>query len=293
MADLVLSVIVCTHERPAELERCLVALSKLEDPVEVIVVDSASREPCRELAERFAPAFAALQYAYAAKPGLSRARNVGVALASCPIVAFVDDDTEVATSWARSIAAPFADERVACVGGSCVPVFETARPRWLSGRLLQFAGITRFGTRSRESRSSAEYPFGANVAFRRADLVASGGFPEHLGRVGTSLLSGEEYEVIDRLRGLGHVVWLEPDAVVGHHVAPERCESSYYWRRLWWQGVSRARARRSLAVALRLAVAAPVRFLLWPLTRDRFYLYRVAETAGYVAECLRAPVMHA
>jgi glucosyl-dolichyl phosphate glucuronosyltransferase len=287
--DVLLSVVVCTHDRPADLERCLGALARLEDRVEVIVVDSASQISCGEIVKRFASAFGALRYAYSSVPGLARARNAGLAAASSQIVAFVDDDAEPTPTWARTIVRPFAgDERIACVGGSCHPVFEARRPRWLSGRLLQFAGITRFGAAARESRSSAEYPFGANMAFRRADLLAAGGFPENLGRVGTTLLSGEEYEVIERLRGFGRVVWLEPDAVVDHHVAPERCRSTYYWRRLWWQGVSRARARRSLGVALRLACAAPIRLALWPLARDRVYLYRIAETAGYLTECLRA-----
>ena len=290
MTDVLLSVVVCTHDRPANLEGCLDALARLEDPVEVIVVDSASRAPCSEIAGRFASAFGALRVVLTSVPGLSRARNAGLEAASSPIVAFVDDDAEPAPTWARKIVRPFAeDERVACVGGTCSPVFDARRPRWLSGRLLQFAGITRFGGAARESRSSAEYPFGANMAFRRADLLAAGGFPENLGRVGTTLLSGEEYEVIERLRGRGSVVWLEPGAIVDHHVAPERCRSSYYWRRLWWQGVSRARGRRSLSVALRLSCAAPIRLVLWPLARDRVYLYRIAETAGYLAECLRAP----
>src|SRR5262245_32851454 len=288
VSDVLLSVVVCTHDRPADLVRCLGALARLEDPVEVIVVDSASRKPCRELAERFASAFGAMSVVRTSVPGLSRARNAGLEAAASPIVAFVDDDAEPAPTWARTIARPFAEARVACVGGTCRPVFDARRPRWLSGRLLQFAGITRFGGTARESRSSAEYPFGANMAFRRADLLAVGGFPENLGRVGTTLLSGEEYEVIERLRTRGSVVWLEPGAIVDHHVAPERCRSSYYWRRLWWQGVSRARGRRSVPVALRLACAAPIRLVLWPLARDRVYLYRIAETAGYLAECLRA-----
>jgi glucosyl-dolichyl phosphate glucuronosyltransferase len=289
VTDVLLSVVVCTHDRLADLERCLGALARLEDRVEVVVVDSASRTSCRDVVEHFANAFGALRFAYSSVPGLARARNSGLAAASSPIVAFVDDDAEPAPTWAGKIVRPFAgDERVACVGGSCLPVFEARRPRWLSARLLQFAGITRFGGAARESRSSAEYPFGANMAFRRADLLAAGGFPENLGRIGRTLLSGEEYEVIERLRSRGRVVWLEPSAVVDHHVAPERCRSSYYWRRLWWQGVSRARARRSLAVALRLACATPIRLALWPLARDRVYLYRIAETAGYLAECLRA-----
>ena len=54
MADPLLSVVVCTHERADALGRCLEALAALEDPVEVVVVDSASQEPCTDLVERFA-----------------------------------------------------------------------------------------------------------------------------------------------------------------------------------------------------------------------------------------------
>ena len=287
MADRALSVVVCTHDRPDDLERCLQALAEQTSDVEVIVVDSASEPPCRDVVERFEGAIERLMYCFEPNPGLSRARNRGVSVASEDVVAFVDDDAAPAPDWANRIGRPFADPHVACVGGTCRPVFEQPPPPWLSSRLLQFAGITRLGIEAREARSSAEYPFGANMAFRREDLVALGGFPESLGRIGSSLLSGEEYEVIERLRRRGALVWLEPDAVVDHRVAPERCQSGYYWRRLWWQGVSRARARRSAKIGLRLMAAAPARFALWPLTRDRFYLYRTAETAGYLAECVR------
>ena len=126
----------------------------------------------------------------------------------------------------RSSTSAFDDPRVGCVGGTCRPQFETARPGWLSERLLQFAGITRIGSSAREARTSAEYPFGANICFRRDALVQAGGFAEELGRSGQSLLSGEESAVIDRLRTLGWLVWLEPGAVVDHTVAAERCSSS-------------------------------------------------------------------
>src|SRR5262249_49320706 len=158
---------------------------------------------------------------------------------------------------------------------------------WLSDRLLQFAGVTRFGSDARPARSSAEYPFGANMCFRRSQLLAAGGFPEHLGRTGDNLLSGEEHEVISRLHRSGWSIWLEPSAIVDHRVTVERCESSYYWSRLWWQGITRARVHRSPALAIRLLAASIVRLGMWVVTGDRFYLFRVAETAGYVADWLR------
>jgi GT2 family glycosyltransferase len=284
MAEPLLSVVVSTHDRPHELATCLTALAALEDPVEVVVVDSASHVPCGQIVGRFATRIPGLRYYHEAERGISRARNRGLHEASCELVAFVDDDAAVAPDWARRLAAAFADPRVGCAGGTCTARFETARPRWLSARLLQFAGITRIGSTAREAGSSAEYPFGANICFRRSALEEAGGFSEELGRSGRSLLSGEESAAIDRLRERGWIVWLQPDAVVEHAVAAERCSSAYYWRRLWWQGISRARSERSLRVGARLVAAAPVRFLLWLATRDRVHLYRTAETAGYLYE---------
>lgn len=286
-----LSVVVCTHNRPRDLERCLDALAGLEDAPEVIVVDSASQPPCRDLVTRYASRLPALVYLYESEPGLSRARNQGLGRAAGRIIAFLDDDAAPRPDWARRIVAAFDDPSVGCVGGACHAVFEgtTQRPRWLSDRLLQFAGITRFGPEAREPRSSAEWPFGANIAFRAEALHGDKPFPEQLGRHGTTLLSGEEYAAVEAVRAAGWRIWLEPSAVVDHTVHAERCSSSYYWRRLWWAGITRARAAdSSLKVGLRLLLAAPVRLALYALTRDRIYLYRSAETAGFLVERTRA-----
>jgi glycosyltransferase involved in cell wall biosynthesis len=285
-----LSVVVCTHDRPADLERCLEALASLDELPEVIVVDSASDPPCAEHLARFEERLPGLLYAYEPEPGLSRARNRGIALARAPVVAFVDDDAAPRPDWSWEIVRPFAaDTSIGCVGGACSPAFEdgATRPAWLSDRLLQFAGITRFGERSRVARSSAEWPFGANIAFR-VTALGDKPFSESLGRHGTTLLSGEESVLVETVRAAGWRIWLEPRAVVDHAVHHERCRSSYYWRRLWWAGVSRARVDEGRArTGLRLAVAAPVRLLLYAATRDRVHLYRSAETAGFLVEASR------
>ena len=267
-----LSVVVCTHDRPEDLQRCLAALAALEDPVEVVVVDSASRVAVGPLD--------GVRLIRLEEPGLSRARNAGLAAATGDLVAFVDDDAAVARDWARRIVEPFSDADVGCVGGACLPVFVSERPRWLSERLLQYAGITRFRER-RDASARRDYPFGANVCFRRETLA---GFPEDLGRTGSELLSGEEVAAIDRVRESGYRVVLEPAAIVHHLVAPERCRSSYFWRRLWWQGVTRARAEASARLTLKLLAALPVRVALYAGTRDRMHVYRLAETAGYLRE---------
>jgi cellulose synthase/poly-beta-1,6-N-acetylglucosamine synthase-like glycosyltransferase len=274
--------VVCTHDRPADLERCLGGLARLAEPVEVVVVDSASRRPCRALIERHARVLEELSYVRLEQPGLSLARNAGVAASHAPLVAFVDDDAVPAPDWSRVVRAAFDHPQIGCVGGACRASFAAPRPKWLSERLLQLAGITRFGEGAREPRSSAEWPFGANIAFRRRALEEAGAFAADLGRRGSALLSGEDSDMVARVLAGGWRVWLEPRAIVAHTVPAERCRGGYYWRRLWWNGISRA-VNPSPRVSARLLAAVPIRLLLWTVRRDRIYLYRLAESAGYFA----------
>jgi GT2 family glycosyltransferase len=286
----ILSVVVCTHERPGHprrvhLRRCLEALSALDDVVEVIVVDSASQPPVEEAVASFEDRLSDLHYVYVAEPGLSLARNVGAQAASRELVAFVDDDAAPTPDWARRVVARFARAEIACVGGTCRAAFERTPPRWLTTNLLALAGITSFGREARAVAATADYPFGANIAFRRSALLEVGGFDEELGRVGESLLSGEETAVVRRLLAAGHEVWIDPHAVVDHTVTAERMQGRYYWRRFFWQGVTRARMGGRVRRLGGLALEVPLYVRQWLRTRDRYYLYRAsAETIGHFAE---------
>lgn len=283
-----LSVIVCTHNRLDELELCLAALARDCPQAEVVVVDSAPAVPCEELVHAHARSFEALRYVRVDDPGLSLARNRGVEASSGSLIAFLDDDAAALPGWAAAVVGAFsARPATGCVGGACVPRFDGERPSWLSERLLQLASITRWGSRARRPRSSAEWPFGANMSFRRETLHQAGLFSTELGRKGTSsLLSGEDSDMVARVLAAGWEVWLEPAAAVEHKVHAERLRSGFYWRRFWWGGVSRAQAPSALLTA-RVVAAAPVRLLAWIATRDRIFLYRQAEAAGYLVTLLR------
>jgi glucosyl-dolichyl phosphate glucuronosyltransferase len=283
--ETLLSVVVCTHQRAHHLATCLAALAALDDPVEVIVVDSASSPPVATTVDEFRTRLQWITYVYEPEAGLSRARNAGLHTATCEIVAFVDDDAAPEPDWARRLAAGFTSPAVACVGGSCKPVFEAARPSWMSNRLLALAGVSSFGSEARVVTASSEYPFGANIAFRRDALLAVGGFDPELGRIGRSLLSGEESAVVRELLECRFQVRLEPSAVVRHTVTAERLQSRYYSRRFFWQGVTRARMGTRKRRAGGLALEIPRYLASWVRTRDRYYLYRAgAETVGHLAQ---------
>src|SRR5262249_17459304 len=117
MVEPLLTVVICSHNRPEDLERCLRGLAALEDDVAGIVVDSASNPPLRATVDGFSASVRRLTYHHVSQPGLSLARNRGLELARTELVAFLDDDTVPERAWARNLVGPFADPKVVCVGG--------------------------------------------------------------------------------------------------------------------------------------------------------------------------------
>ena len=110
-----ISVVIPTRDRAHLLEECLVSLRKSLRPFdELIVADSASVSPD---VKTVALAFDA-KYIRCRLPGTSRARNAGWRAARHEIVAFVDDDVRVDTTWASALAKVFDDPGVAFVTGA-------------------------------------------------------------------------------------------------------------------------------------------------------------------------------
>jgi hypothetical protein len=80
------TVAVCTRDRPASVERCLEALSRLEaEGHELLVIDNC---PSDDQTERIGARFANVRYVREPLPGLNRARNRALREARGSIVAF-------------------------------------------------------------------------------------------------------------------------------------------------------------------------------------------------------------
>lgn len=215
-----ISVVICTRDRPQELERCLASLSRCDPaPAEIVVVDNA---PGGAATPRIAARYGARCIAEW-RPGLSRARNTGIAAAGGEVIAFTDDDVEVAEDWLAPLGAAFADPAVAAVTGLVLPArldspasaafeliygglagsFESARfdPPFLDQPLGEAPPVWRIGA-------------GANLALRRAALDRAGPFDERLG-AGAAGCS-EDSEMMHRLLLGGWSCLYDPRAVVYH-----------------------------------------------------------------------------
>jgi GT2 family glycosyltransferase len=217
-----LSVVVCTRDRPCELERCLRALrAQHSAPREVVVVDNSEQRS----AQPVCAAFPEVRYVHEPRPGLSIARNAGIAASRGALIAFTDDDVEVHPGWSAELTHAFrAYSDVDAVTGLVLPSSLATRAQ----RCFQFDmggfGSSFLPLRFDGSFIDEQLPHGpqvwrigagANMAFRRAVFDRVGLFDERLG-AGASGCS-EDSELWYRLLANGGCCFYEPKAVVFHH----------------------------------------------------------------------------
>lgn len=242
-----LSVILCTHDRPGYLAACLAGLARQDltgAAFETIVVDSASPpEGAARIAALAEEAGARL--VRCAEPGLSLARNEGLAAAAAPWVAYLDDDAVPEPDWASALLAALAraPANTAGIGGRIIPHWEAPLPDWWPRDAVGTLTIIDHegeGVVGDGSLPDGVEPYGANMAFRADALAAIGGFPLDLGRVGDRLISGEEAYVIRRLSAAGHAIVYSGSIVVRHSIQAKRLTREWLFSRLYWQGVSEA-----------------------------------------------------
>lgn len=168
--------------------------------------------------------------------GLSVARNAGVKVANGHILAFLDDDISISPTWIQGVSEIFSNKQVLCAGGAviCKPN-GAGRPKWYSTFFSRFIVPPKF-PRKRSCIEKPYYLIGANMAFRKKVFGQFGLFALNLGRRGRRLLSGEDIEMILRLRP--ESVWFEPKMQTYTSVNPNGVNRLYFIKRCFWQGVS-------------------------------------------------------
>jgi GT2 family glycosyltransferase len=214
------SVIICTRDRPDQLARCLVSLkTQTLVPTEVIVVDNASVDD----RTRSVALDAGVGYVREDKPGLDIARNSGALAASCPIVAYTDDDTVLHPTWLQRMVAAFDEPAIWAVTGQVLPAeLETAAQAVFEKAWGLGKGYERrdYGPAFYEQTRRRGCPVwgigaGASMAFRREVFDRLGGFDERLD-VGAAGCSGDS-EYWYRILTAGGVCRYEPSAVIYHY----------------------------------------------------------------------------
>jgi glucosyl-dolichyl phosphate glucuronosyltransferase len=241
------SVVICTYNRAQSLSQTLQSLEALVLPPaiswELIVVDNNSKDKTKQTVAHFAAADKLpLKYVFESRPGLSQARNAGIANAEAEIIAFTDDDVTVEPDWISKLVAAFSKYDCIAIGGRVFPVWPGARPSWFheTGPYATPKAIVYFDLGD-EVCVPAAAPYGANMAFRKAVFQKYGNFRVDLGRVADSLMGGEDIEFFERLKKGHEKILYAPDVIVHHPVTKDRLEKKYFER--WCFNAARTAVR--------------------------------------------------
>lgn len=271
--DTVLSVVVCslgTARLEETVDSIAVSADRAGAGVQVVVVWQGEGDP-PSLPEQ-------VTVLEVVPTGAANARNRGLAAATAPIVAFVDDDELVDPGWVGAVLAGFTPGSVAAFGpveplddrGIPYCHLEPGEARVFSGRYVSPWIV---GT-------------GGNMIFDRVGLVALGGFDVRLGP-GAEGLSADDTDVIVRLlRSGAEIRWL-PEAGVYH---PTKDEREHLASRFpYGFGMGRVvRKHRALRTGARYFVSAIESYVAGWRTRDpRRRREALATLRGFLAGVLK------
>jgi GT2 family glycosyltransferase len=206
------AVLIATRERQEMLldtVRSILAAGHL--PREIIVIDQ-STVPNAEAAQMGTVRGCQVRYVHLHTPGVSRARNIGVRLASQETVVILDDDILVGEDSLERLLAE--------MSGGQGPVVATGRllaaPAPRSGLAQAPAAlVTRSEPTVFRGRQPTQVVPGPNIALPRALMLEIGGYDERLGP-GTRFPAAEDHDLSLRLLDAGCEVRHVPEAVVLH-----------------------------------------------------------------------------
>ena len=216
-----ISVVVCTYNGSRTLGECLEHLKHVDYPdYEVIVVDDGSTDSVPAIARA-----SGFRVVCEGHNGLSGARNLGLMAATGEIVAYIDDDAYPDPHWLSYLAAAFRNTKHVGIGGPNLP------PPGDGPIAAAISNAPGNPVHVLTSDHEAEHIPGCNMAFRRENLLAIGGFDTRFHR------AGDDVDICWRLQDQGWTLGFAPAAVVWHH---RRGSVKAFWRQQVGYGAAEA-----------------------------------------------------
>jgi GT2 family glycosyltransferase len=209
------SVVVCTHDRPDDLKKCIASLCRSKaDDIEIIIIDNApSDDMVVEIALNYS-----VRYIREDRKGLNWARSRGAREAKGDIVIYTDDDVVVEPGWIEAMREPFADSGVSAVTGLIMPFeLETEAQEYFE-RYFPFPhGFSRrkYDITNCNPILPGGIGAGASMAIRRRLITDLKLFDIEMD-CGTATLSGGDTFAFYRLIANGYTIVYNPEAVCWH-----------------------------------------------------------------------------
>lgn len=245
-----ISVIIPTHNRARLLEATLQSIQRQTLPhseFEVLVIDNASTDGTRVIAERHIQSSSNMRYVFEPSPGLHAARHRGAKDSKGDILVYADDDIEATPPWLAEIRGAFEDPNVAMVGGKVLPKYEAAPPDWLNdawdhvaeGKFITYFSLIDFGDSKLEIDPA--YVFGCNFSIRKEILLQIKGFhPDAMPNNGILFRGDGETHVARMVKSSGQRTLYIPGAAIYHWVPASRMTKDYLIKRAFADGITKS-----------------------------------------------------
>jgi GT2 family glycosyltransferase len=202
----VFSIIVPTHDRPAQLAVCLQAIASLDYPrdrFEVIVVDDGGAEPLEAIVAAVRSRLA-VTVIKQRRGGPAAARNAGAARARGELLAFTDDDCAPDRGWLEALATRFATSPDRLIGGAILNALP-ANAYSTTSQAIADVTYAHFNANGDQAR----FLSANNLAVRADQFRAVGGFDP-------AFVTSEDRDFCDRWLHRGLLITYAPEAVVHH-----------------------------------------------------------------------------
>jgi GT2 family glycosyltransferase len=295
-----LTVLICSHNRSALLERTLASLNRAHRPtncsVNILVVANACTDKTAALLQNY-QALAAekdwlpLTWLEEVTPGKSHALNRAIPELRSDLTAFVDDDHRVHNDYLMAIctaAESYPDTTLFC--GRILPDWDGSEPAWVHDtgpyRIYPLPVPRQdHGETPHPIGLEGPLPGGGNLFLRTTLFDRIGTFASELGPQGHNLGGGEDTDFVLRTLNAGEQLIYIPDVLQYHFVDPARLRLGYLLRKSFQRSRAGVKARqthtrippymwRKLAKYIFHAMFS----LQWAKTR--FFLVRIAAILG-------------
>ncbi|NER85112.1 MAG: glycosyltransferase [Leptolyngbya sp. SIO1D8] len=195
----------------------------------LLVVDNNSSDTTAEIVQAYQSQWSQLRYCLERQQGAAFARHRGVQEAQSEWVGLLDDDTLPDSNWvAETWAFAQTHDQTGAFSGQISGQFETPPPEGFK-RIRSFLAIRERGHTPHlyNPETLVLPPAAMLVVHRQAWLTSVPAQPLMKGRLGDSMLGGEDFEVLLHMHQQGWQIWYAPSVKASHYIPSWRLERSY------------------------------------------------------------------
>lgn len=283
------SIVIPSYRRPEPLARAIascIAQQGVAGSFEIVVVDNDAAGSARAVVAAMAKTSAvSIRYVGESRPGISHARNSGVANAAGHYLAFLDDDEEADPGWLAAFLATIRRCGADAVIGPVYPRFPAGAPAIDTYRRQVFTRDANLPTGTALARWSG---IGNTLLDKERCFLTDQPFDPRLGLAG-----GEDTVFLRQLfRRGGKIVWCA-EAAAWETVAVDKLASRFLLRRAFRGGQTttfvctavappeRGRAAGWMAVGcVQFVLYTPAALLLRALRHERWLPVMVKAVGG-------------